>query len=174
MQHSTMDKIKRSYLPILVLSIIGILMGGCISLLFAINPTPDYEDMLETTITVDSIQYISRYRGGGGYVLKTIDGELYNLAGDFHISDLQSHLHEGTEIQIKWYSKTWLFQKKLYIEEIKLQNELFSTYTNHDRESMIFGFAAGSLCIGMGIVGILFYRHFVHKEIAKLPKKYRK
>ena len=173
MKHQTVKDIKRSYRSILLLSVSFILLGLVVSLLFVINPTPKYEDMTETTVRIDSVRYISSYRGGGHYELKTTDGIFYHLSGDFHVSELEA-LPKGTEIQIKWYEKTWLFEKTLYIEEIIFQNERISTYTNDDREGMIFGFFAGGLCIAMGIGGIFLYRHFVHQEMVKLPKKYRK
>ena len=174
MRHCSIKDIRRTYLPILFLSVIGILLGSIVSLIFVINPTPAYENMSESTVTVDSIKYISSYRGGGHYELKTTDGEFYNLSGEFTVSDFCDKLPLGTEIQIKWYSKTWFFQKELYIEEIKLQNELICVYTNNDKSAMIFGFLIGGICIAMGIGGIILYLGFVNGEIARLSKKNRK
>ena len=174
MKFKTTAEIKRAFLPILLLSILGILLGLLLPLFFVINPTPEYEDMLEATIQVESIDYISVYRGGGHYELKSADGELYNLSGDFQIDDLRTQISKGTEIQIKWYSKTWLFQRKLYIEEIKLQNEFLSVYSNDDRGALIFGIVAGCLCIAMGSGGIVLYYKWTHEEIDKLSRKHRK
>ncbi len=174
MKFKTIREIRRSFLPILLLSIIGILLGLLLPLFFVINPTPEYEDMLETTIKVESINYISSYRGGGYYQLKSADGEFYHLSGSFQADDLRDRISEGTEIQIKWYSKTWLFQKTLYIEEIKLQNEFLSVYSNDDKDALIFGIIAGGLCIAMGSGGIFLYYKWIHEEIAKLPRKHRK
>ena len=174
MKFKTTAEIKRAFLPILLLSLLGILLGILLPLLFVINPAPEYEDMLETTIRVESIDYISGYRGGGHYKLKSVDGELYNLSGDFRIDDLRSQISKGTEIQIKWYSKTWLFQKTLYIEEIKLQNKVLSVYSNDDRGALIFGIAAGCLFIAMGSGGSVLYYKWTHEEIEKLSRKHRK
>ena len=174
MKFKTIREIRRAFLPILLLSIFGILLGLLLPLIFVINPTPEYEDMLDATIKVESIDYISSYRGGGHYELKSADGEIYHLSGDFQIDDLRDRIPEGTEIQIKWYSKTWLFQKTLYIEEIKLQNEFLSVYSNDDRGAFIFGIVAGGVCIAMGSGGIFLYCKWTHEEIDKLSRKHRK
>ena len=174
MKLKTIREIKRAFLPILLLSIFGILLGFFLPLIFVINPTPEYEDMLNAMIKVESIDYISSYRGGGHYELKSVDGEIYHLSGDFQIDDLRDRIPEGTEIQIKWYSKTWLFQKTLYIEEIKLQNEFLSVYSNDDSGALIFGIVAGGLCIAMGSGGIFLYYKWTHEEIDRLSRKHRK
>ena len=172
MKLQTTKEIRRAFLPILLLSILGILLGLFLPLIFVIHPTPEYEDMFDTTIKVESIDYISSYRGGGYYELKSVDGEFYHLSGNFQIDNLRNRISEGTEIQIKWYSQTWLFQKTLYIEEIKLQNEFLSVYSNDDRGSFIFGIVAGGLCIAMGSGGIFLYYKWTREEFAKLPLKH--
>lgn len=174
MKLQTIREIRCAFLPMLLLSIIGILLGLFLPLIFVINPTPEYDDMLDATIKVESIDYISSYRGGGHYELKSVDGEFYHLSGDFQIDDLRDRIPEGTEIQIKWYSKTWLFQKMLYIEEIKLQNEFLSVYSNDDRGAFIFGIVASGLCIAMGSIGIFLYCNWTHEKIDKFSQKHRK
>ena len=64
-------------------------------------------------------------------------------------------------------------QKRLYIEEISLDGEQLSTYTNSDQVGHIFAYVGGSTLFILGIAFILFYRHVVTTEIKKLPKKYR-
>lgn len=173
MKYPTFKEIRKMYFPVLLLSLILILGGFFTSILFCVNPTPQYDEMQGGIVRVDSVKYVSHYRGGGHYELKTLDGEYYNLSGDLSLNDVRD-LPKGAEIKIKWYAKTWLFDEKLYIEEIVYQDEMLSVYTNDDNESMLAGFAIGAIVMALGVGGIFLYRHFMSEEIRKIPPKHRK
>ena len=63
--------------------------------------------------------------------------------------------------------------ERFYVEEIYLDGEKLSTYTNDDKASSIFAYVGGSAMFILGIAAIIFYRHNVAKEVRNLPKKYR-
>ena len=63
--------------------------------------------------------------------------------------------------------------ERLYIEEIYLDGELLSSYTNDNRSAMIVAWVGGSALFMIGIGHLIFYYYIIKKEIKKLPKKYR-
>lgn len=165
--------IRRFYRIFVVGSILAFVFGIWIILSMSLNPTPSYEDQQESTVTVESIRYYPSVRGVGGYRIKTTDGDIYRLSGDFNASALKEKLTGGTVITIKWHQKNFLINDILYIEEIKLNGEILSHYTNNDKSVMVFSLISGGIMFILGFIGLLFYHYRVKEEIKKLPKKYR-
>ena len=165
--------IRRFYRIFVVGSILAFAFGTWIILSMSLNPTPSYEDQQESIVTVESIRYYPSGKGVGGYRIKTTDGDIYRLSGDFNAKTLKEKLTSGTVITIKWYQKNFLINNILYIEEIRLNGEILSHYTNNDKSAMVFSWIFGGIMFILGFIGILVYHYHVKEEIKKLPKKYR-
>ena len=175
--NSAIADIKRRYFIIIILSAFIVAFGVFAMLKLSFNPTPKYDDLIEATIVVDHIEYKERYgkfTSSWYYELKAANNEYYHLSGDFDITEIYKKLKSGSEIEIKWYSKTWLFEKIQYIEEIRCEDELLSVYTNDDKGAAIAGFVFGGISIVMGICGVIIYRYVVNMELQMLPQKYQK
>ena len=174
--NSAIADIKRTNFIIIILSAFLVAFGVFAMLKLSFNPTPKYDDLIEATIVVDHIEY----KAGFGktrtayYELKATNNEYYHLSGDFDIAEINNKLKSGSEIEIKWYSKNWLFEKIQYIEEIRYEDELLSVYTNDDKGAAIAGFVFGGISIVMGMCGVIIYRYVVNMELQMLPQKYQK
>lgn len=175
--NSAIADIKRRYFIIIILSAFFVAFGVFAMLKLSFNPTPKYDDLIESRIVVDHIEYKERYgkfTSSWYYELKAANNEYYHLSGDFDITEIYKKLKSGSEIEIKWYSKTWLFEKIQYIEEIRCEDELLSVYTNDDKGAAIAGFVFGGISIVMGMCGAIIYRYVVNMELQMLPQKYQK
>ena len=175
--NSAIADIKRTNFIIIILSAFLVAFGVFAMLKLSFNPTPKYDDLIEATIVVDNIEYKKVGYGQGRtayYELKAANNEYYHLSGDFDITEIYKKLKSGSEIEIKWYSKTLLFEKIQYIEEIRYEDELLSVYTNDDKVAVIVGFTLGGISIVMGMCGVIIYRYEVNMELQMLPQKYQK
>ncbi len=170
---TTGKNIRRNYGGILVCSFFFFILGIYVILVITLNPTPAYEDLNDAVITVDSIKTYSSGKGGRYKALSSTDGVRYRLSGDFNLSTLKEKLPEGTEIVIKWYKSDTLMLEKHYVEEIYLDGEQLSAYTNNNKVGTIFACVSGSFLFAIAIGLLIFYRSTVKKEIQQLPKKYR-
>ncbi len=173
--HTTGKDIRRMYLGCVVIAVLVFLLGLYCILIITLNPTPQYKNLKEGTITVDHIKYYpgSGRFASGYYGLTSAEGVKYHLSGNFDIHILQEKLMTGTEISIKWYSNNTLMVERFYIEEICLDGEMLSAYTNDDKPAIIFAWIGGSALFMIGIGSLIFYYCIVKKEIKHLPKKYR-
>ena len=169
----TAKDIRRMYRIFLIGAVLSLLFGFYVFSIIFLNPTPPYENLNEDTIAVEQVRYHARGRGGGYYGLTSSEGVEYHLSGDFQWGELQEKLVVGTEISIKWYSRDRLMLEKRYVEEIYLDGERLSAYTNDDGADRIFACVGGGALLVMGLAFWLFYRRMVAKEIRNLPKKYR-
>ena len=175
--HTTGKDIQRMYSGLIIIAVLCFLLGLYGFLSLTLNPTPQYENLQDHIITVGDIKYYRNHTARGivigHYVLISAEGQKYHLSGDYNIDILQEKLQNGTEISIKWYSNNQLMVERLYIEEIYLDGELLSSYTNDNRSAMIVAWVGGSALFMIGIGHLIFYYYIVKKEIKKLPKKYR-
>ncbi|MBE6654752.1 MAG: hypothetical protein E7608_04770 [Ruminococcaceae bacterium] len=172
-KYVTGKDIRRNYRIFLIGAVFAFIFGLYIILVITLNPTPAYENLQNDTIVVDNIKYYTGVKGGSYYGLTSTDGIKYHLSGDFSFKILEEKLIYGTEILIKWHNKDKLMFERFYIEEIYLDGEKLSTYTNDDKASNIFAYVGGSAMFILGIAAIIFYHHIVAKEIRNLPKKHR-
>ncbi len=171
--HITRKDIYRNYRVFLIGAALAFIFGLYTILVITLNPTPAYDNLQNDTIVVDHIKYYAGGRGGGYYGLTSTDGIKYHLSGDFNSKNVEEKLLYGTEIMIKWHNKDKLMFERFYVEEIYLDGEKLSTYTNDNKTSNIFAYVGGSAMFILGIAAIIFYRHIVAKEVRNLPKKYR-
>ena len=74
---------KKIWTVIRSISIFLMAFGLVAFILGVASPAPNYKDMAQTTITVQSVKYHLYYRGNGVYVLKTDDNRRFNITGDF-------------------------------------------------------------------------------------------
>ena len=174
--HTTGKDIRRMYSGCIIIAVLCFLVGLYCFFILTLNPTPQYENLQDDVITVRDLKYYRTFtRNGvkGYYALLSADGQKYHLSGDYHIDVLQEKLQNGTEISIKWYSNDTLMLERFYIEEISLDGELLSSYTNDNRSAMIVAWVGGSALFMIGIGSLIFYSYTVKNEIKRLPKKYR-
>lgn len=173
--HTTGKDIHCMYNGCIVIAVLSFLLGLYCFFSLTLNPTPQYENLKEGTITVDHIKHypgLGRF-ASGYYGLTSAEGVKYHLSGNYDIHILQEKLTDGTTISIKWYSNNTLMIERLYIEEIYLDGELLSSYTNDNQSAMIVAWVSGSALFMIGIGHLIFYYYIVKKEIKNLPKKYR-
>ncbi len=165
--------IRRDYVSLLLAAVSSFVFGIYLISVIALNPTPDYEDLKNDTITVEHIEYHASGRGNGHYAMISSEGIHYILSGDCYPQFLKKELKPGTEISIKWYSDNYLIFKKFYIEEIVHDGEMLSVYSNHIGIRSVFMYICTCVVFVLGFTSLIVYRRNVRRETEKLPKKYR-
>ena len=149
---------KRIWTTIRNISIFLMVFGLVAFILSVASPAPDYKDMTQTTITVQSLKYFIYYRGNGVYVLKTDDDKRFNIAGDFVAEQWQDYLKPGTRAEIRYHHSKVFFTS--YIAEMSVDGNLLVRYADNRKPNFTYILIACSLCelFGAGLLwsGIAF------------------
>lgn len=162
------DIIKENDL-LIILSTLLILLGVFSSILPHIALDVGYDAFQVKDVTITEFKH---HRGGfreASYdYIRTMDGEKYNLSGDYQRGQLQELLTEGKTATIKWYKNEPFWT--LLVEEMYVDGERVVTYDNDKpvdwKPPLIFG----SCFIALGIGGFFLLRLFV-KTNRKTQKK---
>ena len=144
---------------------------GLLTLFFGVvSPTPDYEDMTQATITVQSLKYFIYYRGNGVYVLKTDDDKRFNIAGAYNAKQLEEYAKPGTRAEIRYHHSKIFFTS--YIAEMSVDGTLLVRYGDYRKQTLMTFIVASSVCelFGFGLLwaGIAFRKrsHYQKNENA--------
>lgn len=143
---------KRIWTSIRNISIFLMVFGLVAFILSVASPAPDYKDMTQTTITVQSLKYLIYYRGNGVYVLKTDDDKRFNIAGDFVAEQWQDYLKPGTRAEIRYHHSKVFFTS--YIAEMSVDGNLLVRYADNRKQNFTKILFACSLCelFGLGLL----------------------
>jgi len=124
------EKLKKMKIgTILVFSLI-ILLAVTICFFSDLFPEPKYDELNEKDIVVSHLT-VSYGRGGNIYRIYTLDGEIYNLTGNFEPENVRNTLVQNTNATIKW-SRNRFFLFFDYAEEVRVGDNIVVSYNNDD------------------------------------------
>ena len=160
-------------------SVIYIFLGIFVVILPYISRPADYAALQTKEIIVDAFRHHSGTYGGSYDYILTMDGEMYNVSGDYQRAQLTQLLTEGRSVTIKWYKNKPFWT--LLAEEIYVDGQRIVTYNNDEPVNktipVIIGICA--IAIGLGIFGFLNFmlkhnRTKQKKRDDKIKRKYDK
>lgn len=131
-----------------------VIAGVLFMLLPLIYFRPSYDNLQTKDIRVSSI---GSYASGGrysslSYYLLTVDGDRYEILGDFTYSELKEALQPNTPVAIKFYRGLNGITVKNHIKELSRDGEILVSYRGNEQlENQIV-----MTCIGLVIIGIGF------------------
>lgn len=140
-------------------------------------PEPKYDELTEKSIVVSHLT-VSYGRGGNIYRIYTLNGEAYNLTGDFDRDNIRNVLVENTKATVKWSRNRFLFFSD-YAEEIVVDGKTVVSYNNDDPipRSPYFILAGCLTLIGVAFLSYCFWwiKHLKTKQEnrdRRIEKKY--
>lgn len=158
---------KRIWTSIRNISIFLMVFGLVAFILGVASPAPDYKDMAQTTITVQSVKYHFYYRGNGVYVLKTDDDKRFNIAGAYNAKQLEEYVKPGTRAEIRYHHSKIFFTS--YIAEMSVDGNLLVRYADNRKQNFTYILIACSLCelFGLGLLwsGIAFRKGSHYQKV---------
>lgn len=178
MRRKSDKDIKKEYRIFLILGIIYIVTGMFfISVLFL--PSTPYEEYVEKEVIISKFDNFHgvRYAASYDYIV-TVDGDEYNITGEYDHSELSELLTEGTPAIIK-YDVNDILPFKQYVEEMIVDGEKIVTYNNDEPANLVFPVIFLLIFCLMGFVFLFTYRSFIirnrklqEKRNARIIKKY--
>ena len=139
---------------ILIGSVLALIIGAYLPLLYVLGQTPDYSMLEESDIEVKEVWY----ERGNNRGMQAVDGRKFAIRGKYDHSVIDEKLVAGTEITVKWYARKLLAPKKLFIEEIKLDGETICEYSNDNVAHAVFAMLGCGLMVGLGLCGLWYYK----------------
>ena len=123
-------KFKRMTIVSIITFSLLVLLAAFISFLPDLFPEPKYNELNEKNIVISRLT-VSHGRGGNVYQIYTLNGEAYNLTGDFDCDNIRNVFVENTKATIKWSRNRFLLFPD-YAEEVIVDGKTFVSYNNDD------------------------------------------
>lgn len=155
MRRKTNKDILKENIGILILSALFLLLGLALPFLPQLTAV-EYDQLYEKEIIIDSLKWISGYRGAGGHFrITTANGERYNVSGDYTGTELRNGLQSGTKASIKYHENRFLFLK--YAEEVVVDGKCIVQYNDDQKPHPLIYMVSGFFVL-FGILGFLYVR----------------
>ena len=134
-----------------------VIVGLLVMLIPLVYFRPGYDDLQTKNIQVQSVD--SSYGHGRystrNYYLFTVDGEQYEIRGDFTYAELEQALQPNSQVMIKYYRGLYILSMRNYIIELTCDGETLVAYSGDEQlENQIVMIGVGLLII---LVGFIFY-----------------
>lgn len=153
---SDKDVLKANAL-VAVFSVLSILVGIFLPFLPVLLPAAEYDALMDKQIVIQSVEWVSQYKGSSYYLLTAADGEQYNITGDYEDAEhLEACLTGGKAVSIKYYENEIFFTTKKYAEVIIADGETVVFYNNDDDSGEWVIYILAGCCILIGTGGICF------------------
>lgn len=128
------------------------------------SPKPEYADMLEADITIQSIKEHPAGRNtNGGFTITSDENELFSITGAYNACQIQKNLTRNALIHIKYYESS-LFKLK-NIVELSVGNTKLVTYVKSTTSYRIVLVIIGLILIVIGISFWVFGKRFKQENI---------
>lgn len=146
-----------------VFILLGIISFACIYE----SPKPEYADMLEADIIIQSIkEHPASRNSSGGFTITSDDNELFSITGAYNAKQIQKNLTPNALAHIKYYESSLfsLFKFK-NIVELSSGNIKLVTYEKGTTSYRIVLVIIGTIMILIGISFWVFGRQFKQENI---------
>ena len=124
------EKIKKMKMGTILIFSLLLLLSVIICFLPDIFPESKYDELNKKDIVVSKLT-VSYGRGENIYRIYTLDGESYNLTGDFERDSIRDILVQNTKATIKWSRNRFLLFSD-YAEEVRVGDNIVVSYNNDD------------------------------------------
>jgi len=117
-----------------------IFFGVIIALWPCVFPSPSYDALEEKEVTVQTLQHFSGVKGVSYDYILTMDGERFNLSGDYDREKAFAQLTEGSKATIKWCVNRPA--RTLLAEEVRVDGETVVAYRSQPdswKPMLVFG-----------------------------------
>ena len=177
--HRKSDKdIIKSNTFIVVICTLLILTGILLPLLPILIPTAEYDELTTKEIVIESLERVRGYKHKSFPRITTVEGEQYNITGDYSDINVYEDLPYGKPVTIKYYENQIFFTLKKYVEVVIVDGVTVVHYDNDkDDVWIMYLLSAGCLLLTAGGGGFVAWqvRNNRKKQAArdrKIAKKY--
>lgn len=118
-----------------------------------LHPTPEYEELEEVVVTVDSFRVVHHSKTPDDGIIRTTDGVKYYLRGTYSEEELIEKLVPGVEVTLKYHEgMAYYFIKMNYAKEVIIGNEVVCTYANYDEGNRVGMALAGNFLMVISFI----------------------